>query len=666
MTQDPNQSHDAQTTPVGAPTSCPQCGVQLDSLTTSCGACGAVITGGAMDAERMERVRVRLQEGIGQGYKLGDMLGRGGMGIVFSARELTLDRDVALKVLAFDPILNPDAYARFEREARLAARLDHPNIVPIFAVGQGNGIAFYTMRMVRGGSVEAMVGPGRPLEMKQALSILGDVAAALDYAHAQGVVHRDIKPANVLLGDSGHAMVADFGIARAVTGPGGGTTATGTGVVGSPAYMSPEQWRGEKVDGRADQYALGVLAFELFTGVRPFKGNSMQELLRMHLSDDAPDIISVRHDLPSHLTDTIRRALAKDPDDRFPSSAAFVAALGGAPAPSKRAAAVAPISSAPTVRTPVPPLPVGVGARTVAKGAPLANESQKVPVGATAGGESRERRSLVPWLALLLIAGAGAAVIWKLAPDRGSSAAAPTQFAAADSMGDLEKRLQAQVDEMRRIAMAAERRADSIAAANSANRGSGAPSGGGAQSPAPREDPHAHVYVFAQGGTPQVFVDGVSQNTNAPAVFQLTPGRHVVSVRGGQEFAPAETTIVLAPEDTQTVVFRVSRTTGVQQQNFPAGRVGQQFRNAGTQGPIAAAAPVGTNVPAGLSESILTPGPNGQPLINWPAVTKKLGFDPRTVDQRTMTPIQRQNYRKFQYMLDSLRRAGAAGGLRKP
>jgi hypothetical protein len=527
------------------------------------------------------------------------------------------------------------------------------------------------MRMVRGGSVEAMVGPGRPLEMKQALSILGDVAAALDYAHAQGVVHRDIKPANVLLGDSGHAMVADFGIARAVSGPGGGSTATGTGVVGSPAYMSPEQWRGEKVDGRADQYALGVLAFELFTGSRPFKGNSMQELLRMHLSEDAPDIISVRHDLPSHLTDTIRRALAKDPGDRFPSSAAFVAALGGAPAPSKRAAAAPPISSAPTVRTPMPPVPVaaasgGPGGKTVAKGVKLTDESQKIPVGAGAGGESREKRSLVPWLALLLIAGAGAAVIWKLAPERGSKAATPTELAVVDSMGDLEKRLQAQVDEMRRIAMAAERRADSIAAANSSNRGGGAPAGGVAQSPAPKEDPHAHVYVFAQGGTPQVYVDGVSQNTNAPAVFQLTPGKHVVSVRGGQEFAPAETTIVLAAEDTQTVVFRVSRTVGVQQQNFPNARAGQQFRNAGTPGPNAVPAPSGTNAPANVNESILTPGPNGQPLVNWPAVTRKLGFDPRNVDQRTLTPLQRQNFRKFQYMLDSLRRAGAAGGLRKP
>jgi serine/threonine protein kinase len=646
MSQDPSQSHDAQTTPVGARTNCPQCGVQLDSLTTSCGACGAVITGGAMDAERMERVRTRLQDGIGAGYKLGDMLGRGGMGIVFSAREKTLDRDVALKVLAFDPILNPDAYARFEREAKLAARLDHPNIVPIFAVGQGNGIAFYTMRMVRGGSVEAMVGPGRPLEMTQALSILKDVAAALDYAHSQGVVHRDIKPANVLLGDSGHAMVADFGIARAVTGPGGGSTATGTGVVGSPAYMSPEQWRGEKVDGRADQYALGVLAFELLTGTRPFRGDSMQELLRLHLSEDAPDIISVRHDLPSHLTDTIRRALAKDPADRFPTSAAFVASLGGAPAPPKRAAAAPSIASAPTVRTPVPrpPLaasPPGPGGKTVAQGVKLADESQKIPAGVGGGSDDRERRSLLPWVALLVIAGVGAGVIWKLAPGRNAEPQPTPQVASADTVSDVEKRLQAQVDEMRRIAMTAERRADSIAAAN---RGSAAgPNGGGAQSPTPQEDPHAHVYVFAQGGTPQVYVDGVSQNTNAPAVFQLKPGRHVVSVKGGQEFAPAETTIVLAAEDTQTVVFKVKRNVGVQQQNFGGGRA----------------------LPAG-GDALVVPGPNGQPLINWPAVTKKFGFDPRTVDQRRLTPQQRQNFKTFQLMLDSLRRAGAAGGLRKP
>jgi hypothetical protein len=669
MSNDPRQSSDAQTTPVGARTTCPQCGVQLDSLTTTCGACGAVITGGALDPERMERVRVRLQDGIGAAYKLGDMLGRGGMGIVFSAREVSLDRDVALKVLAFDPILNPDSYARFEREAKLAARLDHPNIVPIFAVGQGNGIAFYTMRMVRGGSAEALVAGNRALEMSQALSILKDVAAALDYAHAQGVVHRDIKPANVLLGESGHAMVADFGIARAVSGPGGGSTATGTGVVGSPAYMSPEQWRGEKVDGRADQYALGVLAFELLTGSRPFRGDSMQELLRMHLAEEAPDIISVKHDLPSHLTDAIRRALAKDPTDRFASSSAFVAALSGAPMPAAKPVAAAIAASAPTVRTPVPPLPIAAapakgvrtedqgGGRTVHRPPP-----KEELVGAVADEiEKRERKSLLPWLVLLVIAGAGAAVIWKLAPDRENSAAAPTTAAApADSMTDIEKRMQAQIDEMREIAMRAERRADSIAAAS---RGGASlnPGGAGANPASPREAAHGNVYVFAQGGTPQVVVDGVNQQSNAPAVFQLSPGRHTISVRGGQAFVPAETTIVLAVEDTQTVVFRAANLVAMQQRL--GGRNGQAPASNGGGSPATPQAPA--TLPPGVAE-LFVKAPNGQLVLNMPVVTAKLGFDPRTVDQRRLTLQQRQAWRRLQMTADSVKKLYATGALRTP
>jgi serine/threonine protein kinase len=274
MPDERSKSRDAVTTPVGVTTSCPQCGAVLDALTTSCGTCGAVITAGEGDGGRAARVRNKLQDAIGEAYVLGDMLGRGGMGIVFRAHEKALDRDVALKVLAFDPVLNPEASARFEREAKLAAKLDHPNIVPVFAVGQRNAIAFYTMRLVRGGSVEQLVTHGQGLDVPRAIGILRDVASALDYAHASGVVHRDIKPANILVGDSGHAMVADFGIARAFSGETSGTTATGTGVVGSPAYMSPEQWRGEKVDGRADQYALGVLAFELLSSCSRASGRS--------------------------------------------------------------------------------------------------------------------------------------------------------------------------------------------------------------------------------------------------------------------------------------------------------------------------------------------------------------------------------------------------------
>lgn len=601
----------------------------------------------------MARVRGRLQEGIGAAYVLGAMLGRGGMGIVFQAREVALDRDVALKVLAFDPVLNPEAYERFEREAKLAARLDHPNIVPIFAVGQGNGIAFYTMRMVRGGSVEGLMAAGQPLAVERALAILTDVAAALDYAHSQGVVHRDIKPANVLLGESGHAMVADFGIARAFSGPAAsGTTGTGTGVIGSPAYMSPEQWRGEKVDGRADQYALGVLAFELLAGQRPFAGDSMQELLRMHLQDDAPDILSFRGDLPSHHTDAIRRALAKDPADRFPNAGAFVAALGSAPSrgASRFAAATIAPSSAPTVRN---PLPRGTssqpGAAQSAAGG--AGAVSSAPAGESKRPEPKTRRSLVPWLALLLVAVAGAAVIWKLSPSRGAGGTtasspaggqggAPAGAAAVnlDSIANVERSLQAEIAAARKLAMDAERRADSIAAAS---RAAGAPAGGTSR---PADD-HAHLYVFAEGGTPQVVLDGTPQRGATPLLLQVSPGDHRVAVRGAVAFAPAETTITLAAEDTETVIFR-------------ANRGGLQRRRAGdpaADNPVVPAPP-GEAVPGRFSEYFTRDPATGKVGPNWPIVTQKLGFDPRTTDPRSLTPQQRLAYRRFQQFLDSAKR----------
>lgn len=663
MNVDPRQSNDAQTTPVGVRTTCPQCGVQLDSVTTTCGACGAVITGGAMDAERAEKVRLRLQDGIGAGYKLGDMLGRGGMGIVFQARELALDRDVALKVLAFDPILNPDAYARFEREAKLAARLDHPNIVPIFSVGQGNGIAFYPMRMVRGGSVEGLIAGGRALTVDQAIPILRDVAAALDYAHAQGVVHRDIKPANVLLGESGHASVADFGIARAFAGPasGGSTSATGTGVVGSPAYMSPEQWRGEKVvDGRADQYALGVLAFELLAGRRPFAGDSMQELLRMHLQDDAPDIISVRHDLPSHLTDPIRRAMSKHPADRFDSSMAFVSALSGdAVAPRTPRPVAVPGSSAPTVRTPppAPPVPGRTAARPPAptrQAPPIANQ-QPVPAALREG----ERRSIVPWLVLLLIAGTGAGVIWKVMGQKTSpaaqTAAAPAAVVNMDSISAIEKRLEAEVADARRIAMEAERRADQLSAANQANQ---AKSKGAAVAPVPKEAPHAHLYVFAQGGTPQVVIDGSARNEAAPAVFQMSPGKHTIAVKGAQDFFPHDTVIVLAAEDTQTVVFRNLRfQKQLQQAQGNAARASAPpATSAPTDNPAPQTQPApNVTAPNAAAPNAAAPAFTGQMTL--PEIINKLGFDPRNVDARRLTPEQKVKYRRFVQYQDSLRRA---------
>jgi hypothetical protein len=292
--------------------------------TSGCDRCGTSAPSGGQTEDQVDRIRSKLQASIGEGYELLDLLGRGGMGIVFRAREIALDREVALKVLALDPVLAPDAYARFEREAKLAARLDHPNIVPIFSVGSGSGIAYYTMRLVRGGSVEELLTQHRVLDLHRATGILREVAAALDYAHARNIVHRDIKPANILIGDTGHASVADFGIARALGQPG---EATGTAIIGSPAYMSPEQWRGDELDGRADQYALAVVAFEMLAGRRPFDSPRVQDLLDMHSSGAIPDLVAVRPGADPAAAAAIRQAMAKHPSERFPNAAAFIDAL---------------------------------------------------------------------------------------------------------------------------------------------------------------------------------------------------------------------------------------------------------------------------------------------------------------------------------------------------
>jgi serine/threonine-protein kinase len=571
----------------------------LDAVTTSCGACGAVITGSTSSADRSDRVRNRLQDGIGDAFALGEMLGRGGMGIVFRARETALDRDVALKVLAFDPVLNPEAYARFEREAKLAARLDHPNIVPIFSVGQRNGIAFYTMRMVRGGSVEQMITPGHGLEIGHALAILRDVASALDYAHRNGVVHRDIKPANILVGDSGHALVADFGIARAFGGDGGAATATATGVVGSPAYMSPEQWRGEKVDGRADQYALAILAFELLTGRRPFADASMQELLRMHLADDPPEVTSFRGDLAPEMGAAIARGMAKDPNDRFVSATAFVdalAATSGFAVPARMSGAVprATPSGSPRQVTPMP-----------------AQQTVRKTIGAEPVAAPPASRSMLPVAVLLMALGgvAGAIVVAR----RGVSsskiervAAAPSTVAAPDAapataataaattpktdslialQGAEIAALQKEVDDAKRLAMQAEHQRE-LQAARVANPRKGA---------APVvEPPHAHVFVMVKGGTPAVLVDGQQMADKSPAVIEVPPGHHTVSVSGadGTQFLPRQYDIDLAANDTGNYGFISARAAAAQAAqkrnqagaNDPAGATGALLRRLNRKG----------------------------------------------------------------------------------
>ncbi|MCX5762875.1 MAG: protein kinase [Gemmatimonadetes bacterium] len=506
----------AATTPVGITTICPECGASLDTLTTSCGRCGAAVTNGGPDGDRAERVRQRLQVQVGASYQLGGLIGRGGMGIVFKARELALDREVALKVLAFDPALHPEAYTRFEREARLAARLDHPNIVPIFAVGQGEGVAFYTMRYVRGGSLETLATTPGGLPLDHAVRLLRDVASALDFAHGLGVVHRDIKPANILMSDSGHAMVADFGIARAFGGDSATSTSesqTGTGVVGSPAYMAPEQWRGEKPDGRADQYALGVLAFELLAGRRPFAEVTMQELLRMHLGEDPPTLNSVRQGLPPNVSLAIQRAMAKAPADRFPSALAFVDALSGHGA----------VGAMPPTKKRVP---------TVTR-----RERTLQWVGNTSAAVLVLTAAAVGWSA------------WRKSRDVPPPAVSAAPM-AADTLTD---RLTRELGETRQIALDAQRRAER------AETRQGEDAAARAAAP-PAAAPDGHLSVTVRGGNPRLFIDEKEAAVSTPAILSVPPGRHVVRVaQEGRQYVPPQFVIDVAAGDTSRLQFSDAR-----------------------------------------------------------------------------------------------------------
>jgi tRNA A-37 threonylcarbamoyl transferase component Bud32 len=260
-------------------------------------------------------------------YTIEAEIGQGGMARVFRARQTSLNRTVALKVLA--PELARDALfvQRFRQEAMIAAALEHPNIAPIYDVGQADGESYIAMRFIPGRSLADVLRQEGRLSLERAQRILEQVANALDYAHSRGVVHRDLKPANIILDSNDQAVLVDFGIARAADS----AQLTRVGQVpGTPGYMSPEQVRGEAVDYRTDLYSLGILAFELLSGRTPFNPDSEVAVLHQHVYDPPPPLRALRPELPDSTDRAVRRMLAKRPEDRFPSAAAFCAAMKGA------------------------------------------------------------------------------------------------------------------------------------------------------------------------------------------------------------------------------------------------------------------------------------------------------------------------------------------------
>jgi serine/threonine protein kinase len=286
-----------------------------------------------------------------QRYRLEVELGRGGMGVVYRARDLQLDRDVAIKVLP--PEFNHDQQflARFKNEVRNTARLAHPHIVSVFDVGTDGATQYYVMQFVEGCDLKSRITREGRLPLEETAGLLAQVASALDYAHAQGIIHRDIKPENILIDRQGVARVTDFGIARSLEG----TRITG-GLLGTPEYMSPQQARGEEIDGRSDQYALAIVAYEMLTGTSPFRAVTAQPwaIIAKHIQEAPPHPRQHVPDLPDATCTALLRGLAKSPAERFSSCAELVSALRG----NVKTPADIPHYATPTVMSPAAPPPV--------------------------------------------------------------------------------------------------------------------------------------------------------------------------------------------------------------------------------------------------------------------------------------------------------------------
>jgi serine/threonine-protein kinase len=269
----------------------------------------------------------RLRRALGDDYELLEEIGAGGFGRVYRARDLALERDVAIKVLHPALTADPAVMERFRREAQLAARLRHPNIVSIYDITGRAGLTWYSMEYVPGSSVAQVIQRHGTFKLEQTERLLTEALSALEHAHSLGLIHRDLKPENMLIEPDGRLRITDFGLALALRGGarfGGATSRSGT-----PQFAAPEQLLGERVDQRADLYSLAAVAYFALLGRPPFSGKTPEQILARQTTDDVPSLSPERRDVPGELEDVLRRALRSDPSERFHSAGAFQAAVKG-------------------------------------------------------------------------------------------------------------------------------------------------------------------------------------------------------------------------------------------------------------------------------------------------------------------------------------------------
>jgi serine/threonine protein kinase len=362
-----------------------------------------------------------LQEATAGDYEILGELGRGGMAAVFLAKDVSLNRKVAIKTMLTELTARHDMVARFKREAQMAAQLSHPHIVQIHSVKQAKNMVYFVMKFIEGRDLVSIIGEQGAMDLDMTRLILQQAASALSFAHHRGVVHRDVKPANIMIDENGWAVMTDFGIAK--IDDGSQLTATGA-AVGTPHYMAPEQFHNKALTGAADQYALGVVAYEMLTGKKAFDGTTLAEIITKHLFSPPPDIKVDRPDLPQNISETITRMLAKEPADRFPDLDSAIAAMGP-PEPARvdatrgRLMSIArkqmerkprlsvPMSPIPATRPSAPTSLIPEHERTPApatpKPAPPSPGTPTPRAAAVAEFEPRKRKSALPWLVAAVV-----------------------------------------------------------------------------------------------------------------------------------------------------------------------------------------------------------------------------------------------------------------------
>jgi serine/threonine protein kinase len=299
-----------------------------------CGHCGTQVSDPHVETvlvppgDEGEDLLRRVRHVFAGEYEIESEVGRGGMGVVYKAKEVSLHRDVALKVLPPELGITVKAVERFKREGRLVADLDHPNITPVYRAGQVGGMLHIAMKYVEGRTLDAILEQQGPLPVPVVLAVLRAATRALAYAHERGIVHRDVKGANILIGRNGRIMMTDFGVALRASD----ITLTQAGtLIGTPAFMSPEQCAGKRALPQSDQYSVGVLAFQMLAGTVPFSAESLAGLIQHHFFTLPPDVKIARDDVPPELVEIVDRSLRKDPADRFLSTRDMVAAVGTIP-----------------------------------------------------------------------------------------------------------------------------------------------------------------------------------------------------------------------------------------------------------------------------------------------------------------------------------------------